>query len=339
MTVRQLRLIAPLAAALVVIGLVFSVSLLRPAADGGPRGFATTAAPLSKGSAPAAAVAPEVQTSYAASTAPDLSSVTAVVDGTAFKSTIWPNFQRYVAGCMLRKGFSYSASASPLYTSAAPPPSKLDSSVTAAEPAISAVAPAMVDMAPAAAPSSLASTNNSYLNALRGPSTATSSTDYRAYDGVNTVNAQAKVEVAGGCELEGRKAVTYPAMEAASRVNVDLQPLLDSIFLTAKAQSVNTAWSACMKAKGYDYASYVDPPALFQVRADVLSDGAATATAWSKLRSQESATNLASAACASTSGVTTFITQKVQPAWSTFRSSHLADLNQAGGMTNARGDL
>jgi hypothetical protein len=177
------------------------------------------------------------------------------------------------------------------------------------------------------------------MRALRGvtivPGGNSGPYDWRAYDGASLPNFGYTADDTGGCEAEGRRLVTEPAIEAMEEVDQLAAPLLQLLLESPESVAVGTEWTDCMSDEGHMYLSPLD------VGADMLSRAATgvassyTTAQWNDLQTAEQQLANEFSACSEQSGLDDFIEGTIADEWADFKASNLQLLNRAGGLTGA----
>lgn len=286
--------------------------------------------------------------SITANVAPDTSSPLSLVDGAAYRKAIWMNFQNVVAGCMEDKGFNYDQ--------APPPPADTLGSVDPIEPSTSTgsttfgVAKAQTyTMAKRTAIASgyAASSAKPYYYALRGvtlPSTSDkyiATLDFRAYDGISVQSLPYGSTAAetGGCEAEGRRLVSEPAIAALLEAQDRAAPILAQLTTSEPMVAAVGDWSDCMVAEGAGTFESPDEPEMYlqDKAAKLLETTTSTSPEWEALKTEEVAVATATADCMDASGVSAELSEITSNEWAEFALENHHLLMLAGGRTLAEG--
>ena len=208
---------------------------------------------------------------WGATTKPDLASPMVLLDGAAFRKSIWINFQQVVKNCMEDEGYIYRIAPVPPETSMAatlpvadPAPStsttsktfNVTSSVRYEPPAVGYGGSGYV-----------ASNAPGYFLALRGFAVTSTSEKYlksldrQAYDGVSSAKFGSTAAETSGCEAFGRRVVSEPAVAAMQQVDLAAAPVLGDFLFSDATDEANIAWSGCMLDNVYAYHSITEPSA------------------------------------------------------------------------------
>ncbi len=275
---------------------------------------------------------------------PDLTTPMVLVDGAAFRGSIWLNFQAVVKNCMDDAGYVYQpAPAPPADTRAAALP-VLDPAPTAPTTKSFNVTSSVRYEPPAfgyGGPGYVASNAPGYFMALRGFTVASTSDKYlksldrQAHDGVNSTKFGATAADTKGCEAFARERVSEPAVAAMQQVDLAAGPILGDFLFGDATDAASVAWADCMQARGFSYTSVLEPSEDINSKSAALIESSAPDTAWTALETREQQTATNSDQCMLQSGLTVVIDGDLQQAWEAFRDSNLTLLHRAGGAVNA----
>lgn len=286
--------------------------------------------------------------SFVANVAPDTSSPIALLDGSAYREAIWNNFQNVVSGCMESKGFTYKpAPPPPASTLGSVDPIVPSGSTNEASFGVASTQTYTMAKLTASAAGFAASNAKPYYFALRGVTISSTSDkyvaklDFRAYDGVaiQSIPYGSTAAETGGCEAEGRRLVSEPALSAL----LDAQERAASIFfLMATSEPMVDAadnWSACMSANGAGTFESPDEPEMYlqQKAAAILEAGTSSSPEWQELKNEEIEIATATAECLESSGVNSEIRAITADEWADFALQNYNILMLAGGRTLAEG--